>query len=88
MDLALDALVTLPGHQRRGAGTMLLQWGCSIADDLGLITYLEATAVGRPLYEKVGFEEVGRNVKNSLKYTGEDIDDIDVFMIRQPRKTI
>lgn len=35
MLLALDLLTVDPEHQRRGAGRLLVQWGTSLADELG-----------------------------------------------------
>lgn len=54
----LDTLVTLPQHERRGAGSMLIRWGCEKADEAGLEAYLEASPVGAPLYARHGFEPV------------------------------
>ncbi|KAI9781215.1 MAG: hypothetical protein M1835_004347 [Candelina submexicana] len=44
-------------HQRRGAGEMLVRWGCEEADKLGLPAYVEASAAGHRLYESCGFED-------------------------------
>ena len=51
-------LVVDPEHQRRGAGRLLVQWGCSRADKAGLPGFLEASDAGRPLYESFGFVAV------------------------------
>ncbi|KAI9707746.1 MAG: hypothetical protein M1836_000708 [Candelina mexicana] len=53
----LYILCTDPAHQRRGAGKMLVQWGCEEADKLGLPAYVEASAAGHRLYESCGFED-------------------------------
>lgn len=55
----LHILVTLPNHHRRGVGKMHLDWGIEEAGKLGLPVYLESSPMGRPLYERVGFETVG-----------------------------
>jgi GNAT superfamily N-acetyltransferase len=52
----LDVLAVDPSYQGQGIGKALLQWGLDEADRLGLITFLEATREGRPLYDKYGFE--------------------------------
>jgi hypothetical protein len=36
----------------------LTEWGIQQADEAGLETYLEASEMGRPLYERYGFEVV------------------------------
>lgn len=54
----LKLLHTHPDHQKRGAGSMLLRWGASEADRLGLESYLEASPEGKPLYAKCGFREL------------------------------
>ncbi|KAK3941286.1 acyl-CoA N-acyltransferase [Diplogelasinospora grovesii] len=53
-------LCTDPAHARRGIGRMLLQWGISQATSEGRDVYLLATPAGILLYEKAGFEDVGR----------------------------
>ncbi|KAL4747826.1 hypothetical protein BDW72DRAFT_206168 [Aspergillus terricola var. indicus] len=40
---------------RRGAGSMLLQWGCNLADEEGVALYVDASRAGAPLYERFGF---------------------------------
>jgi GNAT superfamily N-acetyltransferase len=54
----LDTLVTHPNHHRRGAGGLLVAWGCEQADAKGVEAYLEASPMGKPLYARFGFEEV------------------------------
>lgn len=55
--LDLTLLATHPAHHRRGAGTLLVDWGCKIADDHGVECYLEASKFGYPLYKREGFRE-------------------------------
>ena len=33
--IVLDILAVDPAYQRRGAGSMLVQWGLDLADELG-----------------------------------------------------
>ncbi|KAI7204334.1 hypothetical protein KC316_g927 [Hortaea werneckii] len=54
----IGMLATLPCHQHKGAGTMLLNAICNDADEAGLEVYLEATDTAKPLYLKHGFVEV------------------------------
>ncbi|KAK1639399.1 hypothetical protein BDP81DRAFT_458877 [Colletotrichum phormii] len=51
----LDTLVTHPDYQRRGAASMLLAWGCALADEDGVAAYVDASKAGAPLYERFGF---------------------------------
>ncbi|KAL2009025.1 hypothetical protein VTN00DRAFT_7219 [Thermoascus crustaceus] len=57
--LNLVMLATLPEYQRRGAGTMLLQWGIDKADAEGLAITLFAGPSAQHLYSRSGFEVVG-----------------------------
>lgn len=50
----------LPLHQRKGIGQAIMDWGLRRADELGLETYIEATAAGRKLYERCGCRVVAR----------------------------
>ncbi|KAI6912832.1 hypothetical protein KC318_g3346 [Hortaea werneckii] len=54
----IGMLATLPCHQHKGAGTMLLNDICNDADEAGLEVYLEATDMAKPLYLKHGFVAV------------------------------
>ncbi|KAI9756787.1 MAG: hypothetical protein M4579_003704 [Chaenotheca gracillima] len=51
----LDILFTDPKHHRRGAGTKLVQWGTSRADEMGVEAFVESTPYGKHLYEQNGF---------------------------------
>lgn len=54
----LNILFTVPKHRRRGAASLIMDWGVERADRRGLDVYIEATRLGRPLYEKYGLEAV------------------------------
>ena len=47
-------IVTSPDYRRRGAASLLLQWGIDRADELGVEIYIESSLAGKPLYEKFG----------------------------------
>ncbi|KAL6825582.1 acyl-CoA N-acyltransferase [Trichoderma sp. SZMC 28015] len=79
----LKLLHTDPDHQKRGAGGQCLKWGTAEADRLGLVSYLEASEEGRPLYEKYGFKEVDRIVVDLTKWGGTE-PAIAYLMLRQP----
>lgn len=51
--------MTRPGFRKNGAGTKLVQWGCDKAAADGVPAYLEAGPMGKPLYAKLGFKEIG-----------------------------
>lgn len=68
----LDTLVTRPDHHRRGAGGMLVQWGCEKADELGVEAFLEASVMGQPLYAKYGFEPVKETSIDLREYGGDE----------------
>ncbi|KAE8349834.1 acyl-CoA N-acyltransferase [Aspergillus coremiiformis] len=51
----LDMLATHTDSRRMGAARMLLDWGCRRADQEGVLVYVDASADGRPVYEKFGF---------------------------------
>ncbi|KAF2653130.1 hypothetical protein K491DRAFT_603498 [Lophiostoma macrostomum CBS 122681] len=55
-DVVLELLAVHPEYQRLGAGKGLVTWGTEKADVLGLKAVVEGTPVGRPLYERCGFE--------------------------------
>jgi predicted N-acetyltransferase YhbS len=51
----LDTVATHPDYQRRGAGSLLVKWGCDLADAQGVQAYVDASKDGAPLYAKFGF---------------------------------
>ncbi|KAF2134666.1 acyl-CoA N-acyltransferase [Dothidotthia symphoricarpi CBS 119687] len=69
----LDTLVTLPNHERRGAGSMLVRWGCGKADEAGLEAYLEASPMGAPMYARHGFEKAREVELDLKKYGGNEV---------------
>ena len=54
-ELALEMLFTHPQHRNRGAGSLLVERGIRKADELGLEAYVEASLMGKSVYEKHGF---------------------------------
>jgi len=53
--VSLDLMCVDPAHHFRGAGSMLMEWGVSIADKMGVEAVVESSVYGRRLYEKFGF---------------------------------
>ena len=70
----LGILVTLPEHQGRGAGSMLVRCGCEKADAMGLECYLEASDMGLPIYENAGFRTVDEFVMDLREWGGSGLD--------------
>ena len=70
----LDQLATHPDHQGRGAATMMLDWGMHKADEEGVVTYLDSTMTGRPIYERRGFEVVKALEWDRVPWRGEGKD--------------
>jgi len=76
----LEMLATHPDHQRRGAGSMLVQWAADEADRLGLEVFIEASPPGRILYSKFGFEAVKEVMFKGTPY-GVDVDELTTVSI-------
>lgn len=51
----LHICFTHSDYRRRGAGGLMLQWGCDLADQLGLPAWIEASEEGNLLYKAFGF---------------------------------
>ena len=62
--MVLQTLATHPECQRKGVGTKLMQWGVQRADQEGLTTWIHASPASYRLYERAGFQEVGRSEYN------------------------
>jgi GNAT superfamily N-acetyltransferase len=83
MRVGLHVLVTDPEHDRRGAGTMLINWGTEKADNAQLPCYLEATTIGRPLYARCLFQPRHEEAFDLRNYGSQGID-VSTIMIREP----
>ena len=85
----LAQLFVLPQFQRQGIASRLLEFGLAIADELNIMVCVEATPVGKPLYEKYGFGEVGHFDINLSEYHPGSIDQFrESIMIRAVSKQI
>ncbi|KAF2478197.1 uncharacterized protein BDR25DRAFT_276014 [Lindgomyces ingoldianus] len=84
--LILETLVTHPSHHRRGAGGMLVQWGCDQADTNDLEAYLEASPMGAPLYERFGFQRV-KDIQLDLREFGGEVFTF-IIMVRPTRAVL
>lgn len=76
----LEMLGTLPEHQGRGAGSLMMKWGVELADREGMDAYLESSPKGVGVYRKFGFveqDEVTVNVEAYGEYKN-------LCMVRKP----
>jgi len=58
-ELVLLGMTTRPSWRRKGAASMLVEWGVQQAKKTNAYAGLEASADGRPVYAKYGFQQVG-----------------------------
>lgn len=59
---SLTWLGVSPKCQRTGIGRRLTQWGVDRSEEEGVPAVMFSSAPGKPLYEKLGFKEIGRVV--------------------------
>ncbi|EMC93956.1 hypothetical protein BAUCODRAFT_36425 [Baudoinia panamericana UAMH 10762] len=81
----LNILCVHKDHHRRGAGTMLVQWGVVRAERLGLRSCLEASPAGYPLYLRLGFRQVDTVVVKAADWDGS-FDRHYIVMLKQPEE--
>ncbi|RGP67072.1 hypothetical protein FLONG3_8635 [Fusarium longipes] len=58
----LNWLGVSPKCQGTGIGKRLVQWGIDRSEEEGVPATLVSSAPGLPLYEKLGFKEIGRSI--------------------------
>ncbi|RMY50441.1 hypothetical protein D0865_06904 [Hortaea werneckii] len=75
--------ITHPHHQRRGAASMLVRWGCEKADERGMVAALMATEAGVGVYLKHDFHVLNETVLDLRPY-GIDASDLRIGMLRRP----
>ena len=75
--------MTDPEHHRRGAGAILIAWGVGKADSAHLPAFLEASPMGKPLYARMGFNQIHEEVIDLAKY-GLEGTTTNTCMIREP----
>lgn len=85
--VVLALLVTGSEHRRKGAGSLLLQWGIDKAEEMRLPCYLQASEQGKRLYEKYGFEAIDVAEFDLTQYGLEGTETM-TEMIRQPSKNL
>lgn len=85
----LCSLATLPNHEGRGAGSMLIKWAFPKADEMGIRCYVDASWRGLPVYKKRGFgEECGVMDLFLSRYEGGEGYELlrYVALLREPEK--
>lgn len=55
---ALNWMAVHPAHRRCGIGSLLMEAGIQKADNLEVECWLEGSSMGKPLYEKFGFQSL------------------------------
>ncbi|KAH6654146.1 acyl-CoA N-acyltransferase [Truncatella angustata] len=78
----LGVLATLPKHQRRGAGSLLMAEFCKQADQSGLRSYVEASPLGKSTYERFAFE-----TQDTFEVTIDGQPYVDNCMVREPQRS-
>jgi predicted N-acetyltransferase YhbS len=56
--IALNWMAVHPSFRLRGIGSLLMDIGVVHADELDLECWMEASGMGKPLYEKFGFQSL------------------------------
>jgi GNAT superfamily N-acetyltransferase len=87
----IDILFTHPNWHRKGAGKMMLDWGAKVADELGVISWVEASYTGQRLYRSGGFEPLREVVLEGGKEKEEwsGFEKVGYwFMERQPKTRV
>ncbi len=72
----LEWLATDEEYKGQGAASLLLKYGCDLADEDGVEAYLDSSPAGRGLYEKFGF------VKRAEKAIPGGMGYVEWFMVR------
>jgi GNAT superfamily N-acetyltransferase len=83
--VGLDTVTTTPRAQRRGAASLLLQWGIerAVKDRLPVLLYAEPQ--GYALYKRLGFVDIeGQTISIPLKEYGGNGEWVIVPMVKEP----
>lgn len=80
--LVLAFLAVHKGHQRRGAGKALVQWGVEQSKKLSLPAYLEASKQGLYLYRHLGFHQIDVVIVKARDWDG-DVDQEYAVMLKE-----
>lgn len=83
--LFLSQLAVALDAQRKGIGKRLVKWGLNMVERENIPAVLYATTQGRPLYDAMGFREIGtwqysmgkENVMAIMKWEGNQGSEVD-----------
>lgn len=78
-------MVTHPAHRGKGAAGLLIRWGIDQAERDRVPAYLEAGVMGRPVYERYGFVQMGDLLELDLKHFDVDMKFVMCKMAYFPR---
>lgn len=81
-------LVTRPSQRKRGAAGMLINWGIEKGKEEGVLVYLEAGAMAKHVYEKLGFRQNGEHLVVDLRGHGMDMDFVMAKMQIKPEEIV
>ena len=81
--IVLALLAVHQQYQRRGAGTLLVQWGLRKSESLRLPAYLEASPAGHQLYSKLGFQQIDTVLVRAEEWDG-NVDKHYIAMLKRP----
>ncbi|KAK1909677.1 hypothetical protein CFE70_005226 [Pyrenophora teres f. teres 0-1] len=93
---ALNWMAVDPGHRLRGIGCLLMDVGVARADELDLECWLEASEMGKPLYEKFGYQSLLKvafdnqkpNASDEWRRCAHEMTPPPIFTMWRPRKSL
>ena len=87
MTVVLDLLYVDAPFQRRGIGAALVEWGCRVADTNGWVAFVEASPLGKKLYESKDFRTVEKVDLHWDEWADKETATY-YFMVREPKKSV
>ena len=94
--IALNWMAVDPSHRLRGIGCLLMDVGVARADELNLECWLEASEMGKPLYEKFGYQSLLKialdsekpNASDEWRRCAHEMTPRPIFAMWRPRKSL
>ncbi|EUC44346.1 hypothetical protein COCMIDRAFT_6324 [Bipolaris oryzae ATCC 44560] len=92
---ALNWMAVDPAHRLRGIGCLLMDVGVVRADELDVECWMEASAMGKPLYEKFGFQSLLKiafdtekpNASDEWRKSAHELTPAPIFAMWRPTKS-